>query len=59
MTSSYSGRMLDRTDKPTWSELQQIEADYDPEKDVITYRVYSLLSRAERPRRNATGRASG
>ena len=45
--------------KPAWSELRQIEADYDPEKDVITDRVYSLLSRAERPRRNATGRASG
>ena len=42
--------------KPTWSELQQIEADYDPEKDVITERVYGLLSRAERPRRNVTGR---
>ena len=59
MTSSYSGRMLDRTDKPTWSELQQIEADYDPEKDMITDRVYALLSRAERPRRNVMGRASG
>ena len=45
--------------KPTWSELRQIEADYDPEKAVITDRVYSLLSRAERPRRNVTGRASG
>ena len=44
--------------KPTWSELQQIEADYDPEKDVITDRVYALLSRAERPRRNVTGRVS-
>ena len=58
MTSSYSGRMLDRTDKPTWSELRQIEADYDPEKDMITDRVYSLLSMAERPRRNVIGRVS-
>nr|WP_276976127.1 hypothetical protein [Ferrimicrobium acidiphilum] len=45
--------------KPTWSELRQIEADYDPEKDMITDRVYALLSIAERPRRNLTGRASG
>ena len=45
--------------KPSVNELQRVEADYDPEKDVITDRVYSLLSRAERPRRNATGRASG
>ena len=45
--------------KPTYSELQRIEADYDPEKDVITERVYGLLSIAERPRRNVTGRASG
>ena len=44
--------------KPTWSELRQIEADYDPEKDVITDRVYGLLSIAERPRRDAIGRAS-
>ena len=45
--------------KPSVNELQQIEADYDPEKDVITDRVYSLLSRAERPRRNVIGRISG
>ena len=45
--------------KPSVNELQQIEADYDPEKDVITERVYGLLSRAERPRRNVTGRVSG
>ena len=45
--------------KPTYNELQQIEADYDPEKDVITDRVYALLSIAERPRRNVMGRASG
>ena len=59
MNSAYRGRMSDHKDKPTWSELQQIEADYDPEKDVITERVYGLLSRAERPRRNVTGRVSG
>ena len=45
--------------KPNYSELQKIEADYDPEKDMITDRVYGLLSIAERPRRNVTGRASG
>lgn len=45
--------------KPTYNELQRIEADYDPEQDMITDRVYALLSRAERPRRNVTGRVSG
>ena len=45
--------------KPTYNELQRIEADYDPEKDMITDRVYGLLSIAERPRRNVTGRVSG
>ena len=44
--------------KPDIAELRHIEAQYDPEKDMITDRVYALLSRAERPRRNVTGRAS-
>ena len=58
MNSAYRGRMSDRKDKPTYSELRRIEADYDPEKDALTERVYVLLSIAERPRRNVTGRAS-
>ena len=44
--------------KPNYSELQKIEADYDPEKDMITKRVYALLSIAERPRRNVIGKVS-
>ena len=59
MNSAYRGRMSDHKDKPTYSELRRIEADYDPEKDMITDRVYALLSIAERPRRNLTGRDSG
>ena len=59
MNSAYRGRMSDRKDKPNNSELQRVEADYDPEKDALTERVYALLSIAERPRRNVIGRASG
>ena len=58
MNSAYRGRMADHEDKPTWSELQRIEADYDPEQDTLTDRVYGLLSIAERPRRNVIGRVS-
>ena len=59
MNSAYRGRMSDHKDKPTYSELRRIEADYDPEKDMITDRVYALLSIAERPRRNVAGRVPG
>ena len=59
MNSAYRGRMSDHKDKPTYSELRRIEADYDPEKDMITDRVYDLLSMAKRPRRNVTGRVPG
>ena len=59
MNSAYRGRMSDHKDKPTYSELRRIEADYDPEKDMITDRVYGLLSIAERPRRNVAGRVPG
>ena len=48
--------MSDRTDKPTYSDLQRIESDYDPERDTLTDRVYGLLAIAERPRRNAVNR---
>ena len=45
--------------KPTYNELQRIEASFDPYAEELTERVYRLLAIAERPHRNLTGRASG